>query len=659
MLRIKRAKFLESRLIGVFLFLAIQIIFSSCASHFFKDNDPSQLDHEVLNFIQNSPSEELYPDADVIHLLDECIVEVEADGRATKTVHTVFKIVSEYGKELANRRLGYDSRTETVSLLYARTITADGKSIPLRKNAIKVVTPYSKFPTYSDYKRLVFSLSGVEVGCVIDYKYISETKPTIPGEFTDSFFFQAYDPIVLSRYKIIVPEAMNIKYIFLNSLAETRQSARSFANGNKKVYLWEQKNVPQLFIEDNTPPYAELAPRILLTTLDNWNPFFCWWRNQLQGKTDAHTAIKKKVIELIEGLSTVDEKVEAVFDYVKRHIRYVSIDMGKSGYVPASASEVFDNKYGDCKDQSTLLVSMLREAGVSAHHVLIPTYTKSNLIPEFPYPFQFNHCIVAAETENGYHYLDPVYDNAPFDYLPASDQNRRVLVFREPQPTFARTPLAKPQENAVVYERKIRIMPDQSIEVDSFTCFSGEEEAEVRDELASSGPTEINEDYEKAIHNIFPAAKLIECAYTDPLDFKQRPEISLKYYAPDYCKKAGDILIFQIPDLDIGVWCAEIGKEDRRYPVYHSSRYYQKEQVVFNIPEDYDVYHLPPEIAMKNPYFEYRSSYKKNGQEIFYEAELFETAVKIPPEEYDDYRTHCQIMNKSHTRYVLFKKQEK
>jgi hypothetical protein len=262
---------------------------------------------------------------------------------------------------------------------------------------------------------------------------------------------------------------------------------------------------------------------------------------------------------------------------------------------------------------------------------------------------------VSVKRENGYHFLDPTAETYTFDYLPESDQHRGVIIFEGLESIFGKTPLSKPEEDAVLYHDQIKIMPDGSIELDTNKHFSGSEEAYYRYKLIDSRPTEIKEAFEEEVYGLFPGAKLMKYAHSDPLDFKKRLEIRLKYHATDYCKKAGDILIFRIPDLDIGDWCWEAGKEERRYPVLHSSKSYRKHEVEFNIPEGYDVYYLPGKIEMNNPYFEYKSSYRTNGQKIYYQAELSETAVQIPAEEYDDYRNSCEVKDKSHKRYVLFK----
>lgn len=631
------------------LCLLIIFILTSCSIDLLTSE--RGLDPEVSKLLQVIPPAESYPDADILYLLDEAIEEVFNDGRSQCTVHSVFKIISESGKDYANCEIGYNSRTETVSLLYARTITPEGEIIPLKKNAMNVITPYSEYPSYSDYKELTFSMPAVGIDSVIDYKYVKEKKPHIEGEFSSYFFFQVYNPILLSRYKIITPEDMNLKYLLLDPLKDAQGSPTIIGQRGKKVYLWQHRDIPQILYEEYMPP--EIGFAIQLTTMDSWEPFFRWWRDQIEGKTNPDKAIKKKVVELTKDLSNTREKTEAIFDYVKRKVRYVSVDLGKSGYEPTSAQEVFENKYGDCKDQSTLLISMLKEAGIPAYYVLIPTNDVGDLIKDFPYPFQFNHCIVAIENGKGYRFLDPTAEYYRFAYLPDSDQNRGVLIFKDRENTFARTPLAEPQDNAVITQKQIEIKTDRAIEVEAKTFGSGSEEEFLRSFHIYLRPIEVKEFLEEFVDDISPGAKLLEYTHTDPLDFKKKFIEYIKCYAPDYCKKAGDILIFQVPL--IGKSCDGTGKEERRYPIVYRSKSYKKDEAEFNIPDGYEVYHLPEPVEIKTPYFEFHSSFKKEGERVLYQGEFIRKAVKISPEEYTNYRKFCQMMEKSCERYVLFR----
>jgi hypothetical protein len=644
----KKAPFLKLILPLIFVFLAL-----SCAFSHLKHE--AIIDDEVAQLIRNVPSAESYPDAGIINLLDEDIVEVFEDGRCRQTLHVVFKILNERGKDSADIQIGYNSRAEIASIIYARTITAEGEILPLNDNAIKVVTPYSSYPSYSDYKELTFSMPGATVGSIIDYKVvIEEKKPEIEGKFSSGFYFQAHNPAYLCRYKVITPRDTNLKYLVLNPFQGIQLSPNIIHDRNKKTYLWEYKNIPQIIQEKSMPPTDEVAFRILVTTMNSWQEFSNWWRKKIAGKTEPDESIKRKVAELTEALSTSKEKIEAIFDYVKREIRYVSIDLGKSGYEPDNAKKVFENKYGDCKDKSTLLISMLKVAGIPAYYVLIPTSSVGNLIKDFPYPFQFNHCITAIEKEGRYNFFDPVAENYRFNYLPSSDQNRDVLIFNNKKIVFVRTPLARPEENAYYSQSQIKIELDGSLECEVKNLSFGGEEASLRSFFIKNSPTKIKDSLEERVDKISSGAKLLTYTHSDPLNFKERFGVTIKYNAKDYCRKAGDILIFDVPEIQKS--CPATGKKDLKYPIELWNTSYNKDEVEFNVPEGYKVYHLPEPMEIKNQYFDFRSSYRQEGERIFYQGELIRKAIRITPEESTSYQKCCFEIEKSFNRSVLFKK---
>jgi len=360
------------------------------------------------------------------------------------------------------------------------------------------------------------------------------------------------------------------------------------------------------------------------------------------------------VVELTKGLTTSKEKIEAISDYVKGEIRYVFIDFGKSGYEPDNAKNVFKNKYGDCKDKSTLLISMLRVAGIPAYYALIPTASVGDLVTDFPYPFQFNHCIVAVQNEGKYNFIDPVAKYYRFDYLPESDRNRGALVFYDKEIAFDKTPLANPEENAYHSQSRVRIGLDGAIECEVKNVGLGSDEASLRSFFIRNGLTKIKESLEERVDQISSGAKLLTYTHSEPLDFKKRFEVTIKYNAQDYCKKAGDILIFDVPEISKG--CPATGKKDRKFPIVIWNNSYKIDEVEFNIPEGYQVYYLPEPMEIKNQYFEFRSSYRQEGERIFYQGELVRKAIRITPEESASYQQWCFGMEKTFNRSVLFKK---
>ena len=116
------------------------------------------LDDELTRFLHDIPSSESYPNADIINVLLENIEEIFEDGWGRTSSHRVFKVIRERGKGYADIKIDYNSRDETLSIFCARTITPEGKVIPLDKKALKEITPFEDYSSYNDYKQLALLL---------------------------------------------------------------------------------------------------------------------------------------------------------------------------------------------------------------------------------------------------------------------------------------------------------------------------------------------------------------------------------------------------------------------------------------------------------------------------------------------------------------------
>jgi hypothetical protein len=75
--------------------------------------------------------------------------------------------------------------------------------------------------------------------------------------------------------------------------------------------------------------------------------------------------------------------------------------------VPHAPSVVVERRFGDCKDKSLLLVTILRYLGVTAHPALVHTRLRHTIDSRLPSPIQFDHVIVRAELDGAVLWLDP------------------------------------------------------------------------------------------------------------------------------------------------------------------------------------------------------------------------------------------------------------
>ena len=87
-------------------------------------------------------------------------------------------------------------------------------------------------------------------------------------------------------------------------------------------------------------------------------------------------SVKAEAAALVKGKTDDMAKVKALYDYVSRNIRYVSLSFGLGRIQPHAASEVLANGYGDCKDKNTLLAALLDAEGFHSTSVLIGSHMK-------------------------------------------------------------------------------------------------------------------------------------------------------------------------------------------------------------------------------------------------------------------------------------------
>jgi hypothetical protein len=189
-----------------------------------------------------------------------------------------------------------------------------------------------------------------------------------------------------------------------------------------------------------------------------------------------------------------------------------------------------------------------------------------------------------------------------------------------------------------------------------YTQFSGRVEAIFRSVFVESNPTAIRQFFEKAGSLVLGGAKLLDYHHLDPLDFTRKFDFTSSYSVDRIGEVAGDTLI--LPNLEEVADCVAADTEERTYPIVLDALEFSKDEVRLSISKGYRVQFLPEKVEMVNPYFEYRSSYYKEGSEIVVKTEFINTAALIAPEDYARYRSCCQAMRETRNNLALLRRKK-
>jgi len=279
-----------------------------------------------------------------------------------------------------------------------------------------------------------------------------------------NFFLPSWSPAVFPNQKVNsallevnYPKNLGIRYKtqYIDIAPQKLQSA-----GNQ-ILKWEIKDIEPLDKDTKSAelPLIKLAPdkfsmQGYQSTMESWNGL-AKWQSQLNSGRDMLPAyLKEEIHHLMEGVNEPDDKIAVLYEYLQKNFRYVSIQLGIGGWMPATVEDVAAKKYGDCKGLTLLMQAMLKEVGISSNYTkVLAGRDKEDIDTEFP-SNQFNHIILKVLREDN----EPIWLECTSNYLPAGylgnfTQNRHVLVVENDGGYLDKTPsYDQPLHNFSVYE---------------------------------------------------------------------------------------------------------------------------------------------------------------------------------------------------------------
>jgi len=613
-----------------------------------KDGSANIKDPEIRKLLKMKITQKKYPNAGAVILLNDVNTIVKPDKSSTTTIHKVVKILNDRGKKYGEVDLDYDSSYESITVDFARTITKSGKVITVGEKSIRDLAPWAGYPLYSNARMRVISMPEVMEGAVLEYKATWHAAHLVDSEnYQTSHGLQVFEPKVHDKFKITVPKTLKLNVKYKNY---PTPSPRIWDEGENRVFLWDNSNIEEIISEPSMPPWSDITPMFYVSSFKSWKQIGKWFWKLAKTQFTADAEVKAKVAELTSGAASDYEKTRAIFNYVASKIRYVGIEYGESGYKPHKASEIFENKYGDCKDQSTLLVSMLQTAGIESQLVLLRTQDAGTVFMGLPM-IQFNHCIAMAIINGKKIWMDPTYSTGSFDYLPWNDQNCFTMVMYKSGSIMEKTPLLSYTKASMLKNVKLKLFPDKSIKgVFSFKT-RGEYSIQYRG-LKYYKPKKRKDYFQNMVSGMYPGGKLVSHTLSDLNNLNKPVEASLSYTAPEGFKIAGPLGIFKMPSSK--KTASNVALEKREYPIILSGTSRKISDVSVKVPKGYTVRFIPNDLNYKDKFGSVSASYKQNGDIILYHSEIKTIKTRIEKEEYKTYKERQERIAKESDQPVIF-----
>ncbi|WP_162627744.1 DUF3857 domain-containing protein [Erythrobacter sp. KY5] len=116
---------------------------------------------------------------------------------------------------------------------------------------------------------------------------------------------------------------------------------------------------------------------------------------------------------------------------VQDDVSYLLNGLDGGNYLPQSPEETWENRFGDCKAKSVLLLAMLRDLGVTSEVVLVKSQGGDSVPMLAPMPGNFDHMIVRAEIDGVNYWLDGTASGTRIDTIDAVPRFFYALPLRD------------------------------------------------------------------------------------------------------------------------------------------------------------------------------------------------------------------------------------
>ena len=260
---------------------------------------------------------------------------------------------------------------------------------------------------YSGIVTASILVSDLRVGDTLEFLYtVQGQNPVFGNKLVRFATWDGLSPTALRRVIVKAPADRKIYWRSQGDGARPRLTPVETLEAGQRKLVFEERNMAAATVEPLTPPDYIAFRWLQFSEFSSWDDVVAWGE-QLFHATDTANGEFRQAVDKLRAVPTPAERVTAALEFVQSEIRYFSVSIGVSSHRPAQPSAVLARRFGDCKDKSLLLVSLLNELGIEAYPVLVKVSGRKWLDKALPSPTNFDHAIVLAIVDGKRFYLDP------------------------------------------------------------------------------------------------------------------------------------------------------------------------------------------------------------------------------------------------------------
>jgi hypothetical protein len=487
---------------------------------------------------------------DAVVILHRVVAEDGNLGKSTRTIFYRVKVFTSEGMKLGDVSIPFIRGVTEVTSIAARVILPDGQIQEVSQDRIHEEDLFEADEV--TVGRKAFSIPGIVVGSIIDYRFTVESKgyhytwtiggdlPVLRGEYD----WKPYE------YRYSFP---NFAWINLPSRV-TPTLKKLPTDASPEEFLFAVENLPVLRHEPYMMPPAAVTPQLVCYYAGRKTPAQ-YWKDESQDYLMGFDSFLKKndgAMEIASSLAPgkpTPERIKAAYEWVQSNFRNTSVEDTSSEEeeeeMASSLEELLERRSGSSVEINLALVGVLRALNVTTDLCLAVDNRRSRFNRGLKY-WQFDRTLVrATPDEGGAIYMTPDEPLAPFGMVPWYLEGTEVIVPGYDLEVNFILPPSPPGANATT--RVLTILTADSLDMlGHFSeTITGQGAVAMMSELREKKGMEREDLFRDHIRESFPEGE-IDSLTTDPGNGTSSPVLlSCSIVLPPLAREGKDRMIFR------------------------------------------------------------------------------------------------------------------
>lgn len=613
-------------------------------------------------------------DASAVILFDEYSITVDDQNRAVEQERFAVRILKPQGRRYSHCGVEYDT-DEKLDFFHSWTIAPDGRQFQAGDTDFKDEGNYGDADLQATERFRQVTPPGNDPGAVVACETEVHLRPYIDAE---DWQIQAPIPVVDEALDLVLAPGRHY------SDSWSRYAPVKPVEMGDNHLRWEIKDMPALDLENihAAPPWEALAARMSVMWGDSsvngaqnqWKAIGQWMNTLEANRPDPTPEITAKANELTDGAPDLYTKLSRITSYIQKNVRYFIVVKGIGGFQAHYAADIYRNRYGDCKDKTTLLISMLQAVGIHAYYLHVDS-ERGVIDPAAP-SLIGNHMIAAIElpegekdprlmarvtTSSGKSLLifDPTDQETPVGLIRGELQGAYGNLADGAGSQVLQMPVLPPVSAGLSRKGTFTLTADGALAGDIEDVFTGVDAARERGILLEKDTREVRKSLEEGLSSDLASLALNEYEFHDGTELDKPVALELRVSDAGYAHVAGALLLLRprVVGSDARVVSDVMESKARKFPIEIGHPGEWRDSFDIALPNGFVVDEIPDPVNLDMDFASYHASVTAKSSLLHYERDYVVRQVEVPASRAADFRKFESAIEEDEQAAAVLKKQ--